>query len=145
MKVRILSIDGGGVRGIVPAVILQYIEEKIQELTKDPEARISDFLDFTAGTSTGSIISSMVLVPNNECRPKYKMEDIVESYFGLADEVFKKDFWRDLKTVWGIFGPKYSNKYIDIQLLKKLDHWKMKDLLKPCAFTGYDIKKRKPT
>lgn len=29
-KLRILSIDGGGVKGIIPATILQYLEEKLQ-------------------------------------------------------------------------------------------------------------------
>ena len=144
MKIRILSVDGGGVRGIVPAVVLEYIENRIIEVTKNPAARLSDFLDFTAGTSTGSIISSMIIIPNDCGKPKYKMEDIVKAYFELADVVFKKDFWRNVKTLWGLFGPKYSNKYIENELLKKLDHWKMKDLLKPCAFTGYDIAKRRP-
>lgn len=145
MKVRIISIDGGGVRGIVPAIVLQYIENKIIELVNDPDARISDFVDFVAGTSTGSIITSMMLTPDKNRRPIYKMEDIVNAYFELADVVFKKHFWRNVKTLWGILGPKYSPENIDKQLIKKLDHWRMIELLKPCAITGYDIKTRKPT
>ena len=61
MKVRILAVDGGGVRGIIPATVLAYLENKMIEKTKNPKTRISDFLDFAAGTSTGSIISAMAI------------------------------------------------------------------------------------
>jgi len=144
MKIRILACDGGGVRGIIPAVVLEYIEDQIIEITKNPTARLSDFLDFGAGTSTGSIISAMVMTPNEKGRPEYKMGEVVQAYFDLADVVFKKNFWRNLKTVWGVFGPKYNTKNIDDELLKKFDHWKLEDLLLPCAFTGYDTNKRRP-
>lgn len=144
MKVRILACDGGGVRGIIPAVVLEYIEEQIIIITKNPKARLSDFLDFGAGTSTGSIISAMVMTPNECGRPAYKMSDVIQAYFDLADVVFKKNFWRNLKTIWGVFGPKYDTKNIDSELLKKFNHWRLEDLLLPCAFTGYDTAKRRP-
>jgi uncharacterized protein len=144
MKIRVLAIDGGGVRGIIPAVVLEHIENKIIEITGNPNVRISDFLDFVSGTSTGSIISAMVVTPNEDGKPAYKMEDVVQAYFDLASVVFKKNFWRDVKTLWGVFGPRYDVKNIDNQLLIKFDHWKMKDLLLPCCFTGYDTDKRKP-
>jgi len=144
MKICVLSIDGGGVRGIIPAIILEYIENRIIEITKNPKVRLSDFLDFTAGTSSGSIISSMIIIPDEHGKPTYKMGDITQTYFNLAEVIFKKNFWRDFKTVWGLFGPRYSSTNINNKLLKKLNHWKLKDLLLPCAFTGYDTVKRCP-
>lgn len=144
MKIRVLAVDGGGVRGIIPAVVLQYIENRIIEITENPDARISEYLDFVSGTSTGSIISAMTITPDEHGKPAYKMEDVVQAYFDLADVVFKKNFWRNVKTVWGLFGTKYDVKGIDNQLLTKFNHWRMKDLLLPCAFTGYDTDKRKP-
>ena len=50
--VTVLSIDGGGVRGIIPGTILAFLEEKLQEFD-GPDARISDYFDVIAGTSTG--------------------------------------------------------------------------------------------
>ena len=49
---RILSIDGGGIKGIFPAAILTYLEEN--RLNGQP---IGDFFDLIAGTSTGGIIA----------------------------------------------------------------------------------------
>jgi patatin-like phospholipase/acyl hydrolase len=63
MKI-ILSIDGGGMRGVIPAAILVYLENKIQEITEDPRLRIGNVVDFVAGTSTGSIIGALMLIPD---------------------------------------------------------------------------------
>nr|POE96826.1 patatin-like protein 5 [Quercus suber] len=49
--VTILSIDGGGVRGIIPGVILAYLESQLQELDGE-EVRLADVFDVVAGTST---------------------------------------------------------------------------------------------
>ena len=49
---RILSIDGGGIKGIFPAAVLAYLEENC--LDGQP---IGDYFDLIAGTSTGGIIA----------------------------------------------------------------------------------------
>ncbi len=49
---RILSLDGGGIKGIFPAAILVYLEENC--LSGQP---IGDYFDLVAGTSTGGIIA----------------------------------------------------------------------------------------
>ena len=53
-KIRILSIDGGGIRGIIPGVILNYLEKRLQILDNS-KLKIGDYFDFIAGTSTGGI------------------------------------------------------------------------------------------
>jgi uncharacterized protein len=52
---RILSIDGGGIRGILPGLMLASLERKLQEKTSDPRTRLADHFDLVAGTSTGGI------------------------------------------------------------------------------------------
>ncbi|MDR3246356.1 MAG: patatin-like phospholipase family protein, partial [Prevotellaceae bacterium] len=64
-KVTILSIDGGGIRGIIPAVILNYIEEGLQRKTGDNKVVLSDYFDMIAGTSTGGILACFYLLPDN--------------------------------------------------------------------------------
>ncbi|HEX7757592.1 MAG TPA: patatin-like phospholipase family protein, partial [Niabella sp.] len=51
-KISILSLDGGGIRGIIPGVILTYIEQQLQK-QDNSKLRIGDYFDFIAGTSTG--------------------------------------------------------------------------------------------
>ena len=59
MAFKILSIDGGGIRGIIPGQILVALEEKLQAKTNNPEARIGDYFDMVAGTSTGAILTAL--------------------------------------------------------------------------------------
>ena len=58
-KIRVLSIDGGGIRGIIPAKVIVKIEELLQQYSQNPETRISDYFDLIAGTSTGSILAAL--------------------------------------------------------------------------------------
>jgi patatin-like phospholipase/acyl hydrolase len=48
--VRILSLDGGGIRGIVPALILSALQKLVGTTP------LVDFFDVVAGTSTGGLI-----------------------------------------------------------------------------------------
>ncbi|KAK9990597.1 hypothetical protein SO802_025582 [Lithocarpus litseifolius] len=77
--VTILSIDGGGVRGIIPGVILAYLESQLQELDGE-EVRLADYFDVVAGTSTGGLIAGMLVAPNENNRPLFAAKDIVTSH-----------------------------------------------------------------
>jgi len=143
MKLRVLSVDGGGIKGVVPATILQYLENKIKDITGDCKIKISDYIDFVSGTSTGSILGAGILIPNEKGKAKYSMEQIVNLYYQFGQKIFKKNFLRNLRTLWGIIGPKYSKNDIENIFLETFDHLKMCELLKPCLFTGYDIDQRR--
>src|SRR5207302_2236498 len=47
---RILSIDGGGLKGVLPAAFLAAVE-------RDIDGKVADYFDLIAGTSTGAIIA----------------------------------------------------------------------------------------
>jgi len=143
MKI-ILSIDGGGIRGIIPAFILNYLENKIREIIDDKRIKIGNLIDLVAGTSTGSIVGALMLIPNKEGNsPKYSMEEIIDMYINMGPYVFKKDTLYSIKTLWGLLGPKFPSSNIEYPLIQIMDHYKLKDLIQPCAFTGYDIYKRR--
>jgi Patatin-like phospholipase len=55
---KILSIDGGGVRGVIAIEILDRIESMLRKLSGDPKLVLGRYFDFIGGTSTGSIIAS---------------------------------------------------------------------------------------
>ena len=73
--IRILSIDGGGVRGIIPAAVLERIEEE----TGEPVSRLFDFI---SGTSTGAVISLALTKPSEKDSQKaqFSAKDIVGFY-----------------------------------------------------------------
>jgi len=149
MKI-ILALDGGGIRGVVPAAILDYLEKKIQEIKKDNRIRIAKSMDLVAGTSTGSIVGSLMLLPCEKVNkkgpfnhPRYSMEEITNMYIEMGPGVFKTHFWHNVKTLWGLFGSKFPASNIEPKLLQMMGHHKMKDLIRPCLFTGYDIDKRR--
>mgnify|MGYP006294423343 CR=1 FL=1 len=80
-KVKILSIDGGGIRGILPGVVLTRLEEKLQIHTKDNDVKLADFFDLFAGTSTGGILTLSYLMPGDNNRPFLSAQEAVDLYW----------------------------------------------------------------
>ncbi|HYM53683.1 MAG TPA: patatin-like phospholipase family protein [Candidatus Dormibacteraeota bacterium] len=76
MTRRILSIDGGGVRGVIPAVTLAALEKETGGLARDQ-------FDFVAGTSTGALIAAAVAVG-------IPAQTLVELYVDRAPKLFRK-------------------------------------------------------
>ncbi|MGL4495867.1 MAG: patatin-like phospholipase family protein [Beijerinckiaceae bacterium] len=87
---RILSIDGGGARGMIPAVILKEMERRSGK-------RIHEMFDRICGTSTGSILTCGLTVPKERgsTRPRYHAKDIVEIYRTLGEVVFSRGSFQD--------------------------------------------------
>ena len=87
---RILSLDGGGIRGILPAFLLAKLERHIQEKTGNPSARLIDYFDFFTGTSAGGILISLYLTPSpsDPSRPKYSAKEVLDIYMNGGIEVF---------------------------------------------------------
>jgi len=89
---HILSIDGGGIRGIIPLCILREIELQTKKLP-------CELFDFVAGTSTGAIISGALAA-------SLTAEQVLDLYLRLYGEVFKRD-WKGFITSLGSY--KYSS------------------------------------
>lgn len=142
-KVCILSIDGGGIRGIIPGVILAYIEEKLQEKTGSPNARLCDYFDLIAGTSTGGILTCMYLTPGSDGRPKFTAQQAVELYLNNGEKIFSIPVFRRILNFFGLFEAKYPVKNIEKLLKTYLEDIKLSQALKPCMVTAYEIFQRK--
>ncbi|XP_014271669.1 calcium-independent phospholipase A2-gamma [Halyomorpha halys] len=104
--IRILSIDGGGMRGIAVIRMLQRIEEISGK-------KICDLFDFICGVSTGAIITSCLIPPNN-----MSLNHIYDLYRELSSRVFNQSaFWGASMLLW-------SGAYYDTSLWEKIlsDH-----------------------
>ncbi|KAI4356303.1 hypothetical protein L6164_000335 [Bauhinia variegata] len=89
-KITVLSIDGGGIRGVIPATILAYLEAKLQKLDENEDARLVDYFDCIAGTSTGSIVTAMLTKPFDNGRPRAAKE-INHFYREEGAEIFSEN------------------------------------------------------
>jgi patatin-like phospholipase/acyl hydrolase len=78
---RVLSIDGGGIRGIVPATVLAHIEE----ICASP---IATLFDLIVGTSTGGILAMGLTAPDEAGRPRNAASSLLELYGAKAESVF---------------------------------------------------------
>jgi patatin-like phospholipase/acyl hydrolase len=142
---RILSIDGGGIRGIIPAQVLVALERKLQRKTGDPTTHIADHFDLIAGTSTGGILTCIYLSPDPEhpARPRFSAEQAVDLYLRRGAEIFSIPLWHKIKSGAGAFDERYPADGLEKALKDLLGDLKLSQLLKPCLITAYDIKRRR--
>ncbi|TVU03055.1 hypothetical protein EJB05_51383, partial [Eragrostis curvula] len=110
----ILSIDGGGIRGLIPGTILCYLEEQLQELD-GPDARIADYFDVIAGTSTGGLITAMLATPGKDNRPLFAAKDLNKFYYNHGPNMFQERSGQNLTV-----GPKYDGKALHENIRKTL-------------------------
>lgn len=115
--ITILSIDGGGIRGIIPATILSFLESLLQvkyqvfrmiltspylqtvqffnfkgsALKQDldgEDARLADYFDVITGTDTGGVMTALLTAPNENDRPLFTAEDIKAFYLDHCPKIF---------------------------------------------------------
>ncbi len=131
-KYHILSLDGGGIRGIITAVLLN-------RLNTDPE--IGDFLegvDLIAGTSTGGIIA---LALAKGASPA----DLVELYKDLGPKVFSDSLWDNIKDLGSVLGAQYDTEPLEQELKGFLgETTTLGQLTKSVLITTFDLDNLRP-
>ncbi|GMY28617.1 patatin-like protein 2 [Fagus crenata] len=145
--ITVLSIDGGGIRGIIPGIILSFLESELQKLD-GPEARTADYFDVIAGTSTGGLVTTMLTAPNENNRPIYAAKDIKTFYFDNGPKIFPQDrcpFAQATKMIKFILGPPYDGKYLHSLLKEKLGNTRLGHALTNVLIPTFDIKQLQPT
>lgn len=139
--IKILSIDGGGVRGIIPTIILQYIREKI----KIPMHKVFDII---AGTSTGGIIALGLTIPNCKGENRYEPKDLTRLYEKESKFIFKKNMFYGingiLDSLLRVGSEKYSIKNLEIVLEKYFNGRYISEALTDIIIPAYDIENKTP-
>lgn len=141
-QIRILSIDGGGIRGIIPGLILVHLEKRLQEKTNDPQARIVNYFDFFAGTSTGGILVLLLLCPGPDGRPLFTAQQAVDLYLQRGSGIFTITTLKKMQSLLGFADEKYPHAELEKVLKEYFNDIKLSQLLKPCIITSYEIEKR---
>jgi patatin-like phospholipase/acyl hydrolase len=140
---RVLSIDGGGIRGVLPGQVLLALEKKLQEHSGDNTKRISDFFDLVAGTSTGGILACLYLFPDlqNPGRPLYSAAEAVDLYLEHGNQIFK-DVLKRHHTYSPLNQEKYPAARIESVFNDYFADVRLSQLLKPSLIPSYNIYKR---
>ncbi len=129
----ILSVDGGGIRGIIPAIILAEIEKRTRK-------RVAEIFDLMAGTSTGGIVVAGLCKKD---KPQYSANDLVEFYREYGPYIFKSSFFRRSILSW-FNCAQYPHKNIESVLDKYFGDDILKNTLSNVLITSYDIQNNCP-
>jgi predicted acylesterase/phospholipase RssA len=134
---KILSIDGGGIRGLIPALILAAIEEKTG-------TAIADCFDLIAGTSTGGILALGFAKDDGNGRPQYSARDLADIYQSRGREIFSRSLWKGVSSVGGLTDELYTHKGLEKILAEYFSDDPLGAGLTKTLITSYDIHNRQP-
>lgn len=136
----VLCIDGGGMRGIIPMVLLQKLEEEIRRC--GGEDSLDSYFDYVAGTSTGGLISLALTCPTSFgykiCKnaPQVLLEDIQEQYTSMGKAIFPTSSFTGLRKI-------ASTKYPESGIETMLDEWfgdsRLGEATVPTLIMSYDL------
>jgi predicted acylesterase/phospholipase RssA len=134
---RILAIDGGGIRGILPAMVLSDLERR----TNRP---IIDLFDLIVGTSTGGLVALALACPTAEGKPRHTARDIVRLYEVEGKRVFSRSVWHKIRSVGALAEGKYPSAGIEGVLQDYFGESRLKDALADVVVPAYEIERRMP-
>ncbi|MCC5645821.1 patatin-like phospholipase family protein [Nostoc sp. CHAB 5824] len=145
-KYKILAIDGGGIRGIIPTLILAEIEKRTQK-------PIFSLFDLISGTSSGGILALGLTKPRLDLEAtdtspsaQYSAKDLLQIYLEYGAEIFYEPFWEKvLGQLEDIFvQPKYSSEGREEIIRQYFGDTPLEKNLKEVFVTSYDIEQRIP-
>jgi uncharacterized protein len=136
---RVLSIDGGGIRGLIPALVLAEVEKRSGK-------RVFELFDLIAGTSTGGILACALCAPD-----PLPAEQLVGLYEDEGPNIFERSIWQRIRSAEGLLDEKYDSAALDHALERFLSDKRLAeskpDLLVPAYNMGdpgpYFFKSRK--
>lgn len=134
---KILSIDGGGIRGLIPALVLAEIEARTGKST-------ADNFDLIAGTSTGGILALGLSKDDGDGRPQYSAKALADIYQKRGKDIFSRSLWKGVSSVGGLADELYPSEGLEDVLEAYFGAEPLGACLTKVLVTGYDIQNREP-
>lgn len=134
---RMLSIDGGGIRGLIPATLLAEIERRT-------ERPMSELFDLVAGTSTGGILALALTLPDSERRPAWSARDLIGVYEREGPSIFSRSLWHRIRSAEGLIDERYPVDGLERAFDSYLGRARLSEALTEVLVTAYDIERRAP-
>ena len=123
---RVLTVDGGGIRGVVPTIVLQRLS-----LEPGLEGWL-DRVDFVAGTSTGALLV-LALAADID------VDEIRRLYEQRGSHVFADSLFDDIKDFGKIFGADYDVRNLEREVRRVFDDRTLANLQKRVLITAFDL------
>jgi patatin-like phospholipase/acyl hydrolase len=133
--VRILAIDGGGIRGLIPAVVLADLERRTGR-------RTADMFDLIAGTSTGGILACGLTRPGENGGPAFTAADLIGLYESEGPEIFHRSLVKRVESVDGYVDERYDDRGLNAALRRYLDGTRLSEAVTDLFITAYEIERR---
>ena len=133
-----MSIDGGGVRGTIPAALLANLESRLA-----PGQRLAECFDIIAGTSAEGIIALLLATPDEQDKPKYSASFIAEESFNFSKAAFSRSSWQVLKSLGGWFDAKYDEALLREKLTSYFQNARLKQAVTHVIVPAYEIEQDK--
>jgi uncharacterized protein len=131
--IKVLSIDGGGIRGIIPAVILSEIQKRLSK-------ELWQTFDLIAGTSTGGILALGLGTACNNGKP-YSPDQLLRLYLQNGSSIFKKSWLTPLRE---LLAPKYSPDGLEYTLARFFQATEFCTAFTPLLVSSYDLQHQLP-
>jgi uncharacterized protein len=139
-RFRILAIDGGGIRGLIPAMVLARLERLLVE--RSGPGNLARAFDLIAGTSTGGLIALGLATPRDG-QPAVSAAAMVEIYRGSeARRIFARGPLQRLPLVGraiDLFRPRYGAEGLADVLADHLGEATLSEALTEVLITAYDM------
>ncbi|KAJ0262350.1 Patatin-like protein 6 [Hirschfeldia incana] len=139
-KVCVLSIDGGGMRGIIPGKALAYLEQALKLKSGDPNARIADYFDVASGSGIGGIFTAMLFASKDGDRPIFKADDTWRFLAKNGKSFYKSQPGKLLNRVMKTG----SGSKLEKSMKESFAELTLKDTLKPVLIPCYDLTSSAP-
>ncbi len=135
----ILSIDGGGIRGIIPAMVLAELERRTGRA-------VHELFRLVAGTSTGGILALGLTAPGeeDETAARFTAQDLVDLYEDEGARIFSRSPWHRTLALGNLLEEKYPAAGIESVLRERFGDLRISEALTPVLVTAYDIEIRGP-
>jgi len=128
--VRVLSIDGGGIRGLIAARVLAEIERRCGRLA-------GELFDLVAGTSTGAIIACALTRPE-----PLSADRIARIYVEEGPEIFSRSLLKRITSAEGYLDERYESDGLLTSLRRHLGDARLADAGPAILLTAYDLERR---
>jgi len=133
---RVLSIDGGGIRGIIPALVLAHLEQQTGKAC-------IELFDLMVGTSTGGMLALGLSMDDGHGKALFTAQQLVKLYEVHGDEIFEQSLWRKVRSVGGILEEAYSHEALEAILNQYFGDRALSECRVPTMVTSYDIQHRR--